>query len=61
MTGIFMKKNKVLFFVKDIDDFVNDVIDYLKVDFFRVNDSQKLNTGNIRFCNYTFLVAPMVF
>jgi hypothetical protein len=41
----------VLIYSKDVDDFVNNVIDYLNVDFFRIGEHDKVAIESMNFSN----------
>ena len=41
----------VLIYSKDVDDFVNNVIDFLNVDFFRIGESDKVEIESMNFSN----------
>lgn len=41
----------ILIYSKDVDDFVNDVIDWLKVDFIRIGESNKVDIQSMIFSN----------
>ena len=44
----------VLIYSKDVDDFVNNVIDYLNVDFFRIGEHDKVAIESMNFSNELF-------
>ena len=41
----------VLIYSKDVDDFVNNVIDYLNIDFFRIGEFDKVEIESMNFSN----------
>lgn len=53
MTGSFMKNISIMILIysKDVDDFVNDVIDCLDVDFVRIGESDKVKIEAMDFSN----------